>query len=241
MHKKPWNYGLNKYNDIRLLRMAEKKMGKVSWNKGLDAKTDFRVEKYAIRIKETKSKTIKGKTYEEIFGIEKAKIRRKQCASWIGRKHTEEEKKKIIESNKNRRITLKTKLKMRKSHVNAISSGKYGYTNTEPHKKIVAAIKQNNMWDGFLEEHPFEWMCIDIANPEIKLAIFVDGDYWHGNSARFPTLNEHQKRRIFIDRSQTSYLEKSGWKVLRFWESEINSNLDDCIAKIRGVKIAQNR
>ncbi len=238
MNKKPWNSGLNKHNDSRLMAIAKSKIGKSTWNKGL-TKTSPIVAKYAAKIKDIKSKTIKGRTYEEIFGIERARvIKRKQSAMLTGRKHTELAKRRIGESNRGKKYSLESKIKMRVSHIRAISAGKYTHLNTEPHRKLVTAIKHNNLWDGFLEEYPFEWMAIDIADPEKKLAIFVDGDYWHGNPVKFLIPNNHQVKRISIDKSQNAYLEKCGWKILRFWESEINSNLDACVAKIRGVKLA---
>lgn len=50
-------------------------------------------------------------------------------------------------------------------------------------------------------------------------------EYWlkkiQGNRAR----DRHVKRE----------LERSGWIVLRFWEHEIISNLDDCVMKVKQV------
>lgn len=68
---------------------------------------------------------------------------------------------------------------------------------------------------------------IDIAFPGSRLAIFVDGCFWH----RCPThsvpakhngswwdrkLAENQRR----DRETTQLLEHRGWRVIRIWEHE---------------------
>ena len=67
----------------------------------------------------------------------------------------------------------------------------------------------------------------DIAFPGYKIAIFCDGDFWHGkNFARegkkyndfwYEKILQNMKR----DRLVTKTLEKKNWKVLRFWKEEI--------------------
>ena len=63
----------------------------------------------------------------------------------------------------------------------------------------------------------------DIIFEEKKVAIFADGDYWHN----LPNYKERDFRHNKI-------LKQNGWKVLRFWEHDINENLDFCINTIRG-------
>lgn len=66
---------------------------------------------------------------------------------------------------------------------------------------------------------------IDIAFPRLRLAVFVDGCFWHGcpshgrlphhNSAWWTTkLSANEAR----DRDTDSHLVAQGWCVLRFWE-----------------------
>jgi hypothetical protein len=61
----------------------------------------------------------------------------------------------------------------------------------------------------------------DIACPEIKLAIEVDG-----HSHTLPSKREE-------DRKKEKALESLGWKVLRFWNQEIDTDIDGCLARIR--------
>ena len=70
-----------------------------------------------------------------------------------------------------------------------------------------------------------------------KLAVFCDGDFWHGrgwsrrkeklkrgsNSAYWVAKIESNRQR---DRDQTEALELAGWTVLRFWESEIKGDVE---------------
>ena len=75
-----------------------------------------------------------------------------------------------------------------------------------------------------------------------KVAIFVDGDLWHGNPAEwrrrgrdnlaalFPTRTEWWvdkiERNIRRDREVDQQLQERGWRVIRFWASEIISDTD---------------
>lgn len=72
-----------------------------------------------------------------------------------------------------------------------------------------------------------------------KLAIFVDGDFWHGNPAklRIPKsrvefwtakIRGNQARDLKVN----EILLSRGWKVLRIWESELSKNPEACVARI---------
>ncbi|MBB4887506.1 DNA mismatch endonuclease (patch repair protein) [Streptomyces netropsis] len=68
---------------------------------------------------------------------------------------------------------------------------------------------------------------IDIAFPKAKVAVFLDGCFWHGcpQHATSPKANAdwwRQKldRNISRDRETTAHLVAAGWTVLRFWEHE---------------------
>ncbi|MDR2033194.1 MAG: very short patch repair endonuclease [Helicobacteraceae bacterium] len=69
----------------------------------------------------------------------------------------------------------------------------------------------------------------DFAFPKIKLAVFVDGCFWHGHNCRNVTpkdnaeyWNAKRARNIKRDRLVTEFLQKKGWRVLRIWECELN-------------------
>jgi len=67
----------------------------------------------------------------------------------------------------------------------------------------------------------------DIAFTRARLAIFIDGCYWHGcpEHGRVPKVNaDYWKpklaRNTERDRITSAALEEGGWSVLRFWEHE---------------------
>lgn len=69
---------------------------------------------------------------------------------------------------------------------------------------------------------------VDIAFPSKKLAIFVDGCFWHVCPIHSNIPKSHAeywvpklKKNVERDRETNRRLETNGWKVLRFWEHEL--------------------
>jgi DNA mismatch endonuclease (patch repair protein) len=81
--------------------------------------------------------------------------------------------------------------------------------------------------------------CPDVAIPSKKLAVFIDGDFWHGyrynkHYSRLPkkywrTKIENNIRR---DKKNRSMLRRAGWRVMRVWEHEINKDTKKTIEKM---------
>jgi len=79
----------------------------------------------------------------------------------------------------------------------------------------------------------------DIAIPRKKIAIFIDGDFWHGRNfsktkKRLPKKYWREKisSNILRDRRNKIKLKKQGWKVLRIWEHELLKNKGLAVKKI---------
>ena len=79
----------------------------------------------------------------------------------------------------------------------------------------------------------------DIVIRKYKIAIFCDGDFWHGreiehcrlgNNAKY--WQEKIKRNVERDLENTIELRDNGWTVLRFWETDIKKNIDICVGVI---------
>ena len=82
----------------------------------------------------------------------------------------------------------------------------------------------------------------DIVFTKHKIVIFVDGDFWHArghekNPGEQIDTNKNYwidklKRNVARDRYVNDLLFEQGWLVLRFWESDIKNNLNNCIEEI---------
>ena len=81
----------------------------------------------------------------------------------------------------------------------------------------------------------------DISFKGKKVAVFCDSSFWHGKAylnGRIPASNQGYwvkklERNIERDKEVNKVLKADGWKVIRFWEEEINMNLDQCISEIK--------
>ncbi|MFD5113787.1 very short patch repair endonuclease [Streptomyces sp. NPDC058391] len=78
---------------------------------------------------------------------------------------------------------------------------------------------------------------IDITFSRAKVAVFLDGCFWHGcpQHATHPKANaawwrEKLDRNMARDRETTEHLTDLGWIVLRFWEHEMPGTVADQVA-----------
>lgn len=79
----------------------------------------------------------------------------------------------------------------------------------------------------------------DFFFPGARVAVFADGCFWHGcpkcghvprkNNVFWSAKIDRNRER---DRETSEVLEKQGIHVLRFWEHELQFELEACIAKI---------
>lgn len=76
-----------------------------------------------------------------------------------------------------------------------------------------------------------------------KIAIFCDSEFWHGkkflDGERFKTNTDFWEtkiqRNIQRDKQVNDQLLSDGWIVLRFWEKDIQKNIDFCIDTILDI------
>ncbi len=79
----------------------------------------------------------------------------------------------------------------------------------------------------------------DVAFTRARLAVFVDGCFWHacpvhGNQPRTNTDYWRPKlaRNVARDRAVDSALQVAGWRVLRAWEHESTASVADRVEAI---------
>jgi DNA mismatch endonuclease (patch repair protein) len=79
-----------------------------------------------------------------------------------------------------------------------------------------------------------------------KIAVFVDGDFWHGNPKVFlapKTRTEFWMAKIrrnrARDRSVNKGLKLKGWKVIRIWESSLKRDGKRCIKRLARIVAAK--
>ncbi len=91
----------------------------------------------------------------------------------------------------------------------------------------------------------------DLVFPARRLALFIDGCFWHGCPDHYVsprTRSEFWSAKLAAnterDRIQTLRLLQAGWQVLRLWEHEVDSDIkratDEVIAAYRSTESAFN-
>ena len=83
----------------------------------------------------------------------------------------------------------------------------------------------------------------DIAYPGKKVAVFVNGCFWHRcPRCNLPLPKTHQdfwnakfERNVERDSEKTALLERDGWTVITVWECDLKERLPQCIEEIRRV------
>ena len=82
----------------------------------------------------------------------------------------------------------------------------------------------------------------DIVITKHRIAIFVDGDFWHAHGYEEQPGKQIATNKVFwkdklarnVERDHyvNEMLLEQGWLVLRFWESDIKKDLDSCVKVI---------
>jgi DNA mismatch endonuclease (patch repair protein) len=101
--------------------------------------------------------------------------------------------------------------------------------------KPELALRQKLFSGGlrYRKDYKLGNMRIDIAFVRRKNAVFVDGCFWHGcpTCYREPKSNRRYwvpkiKGNIRRDRKNSKILERLGWDVIRVWEHELKTDIE---------------
>lgn len=80
-----------------------------------------------------------------------------------------------------------------------------------------------------------------------KVAVFCDGDFWHGNNWKIRGMRSFEEElssysnfwrnkiitNVERDKRVNQYLKENGWKVVRVWESDIRKKPSKCARKVK--------
>ena len=81
----------------------------------------------------------------------------------------------------------------------------------------------------------------DFTLPGLKIAVFCDGEFWHGRDWERRKADHKTNRSFWIskieanmerDRQVNETLHQMGWKVFRFWETDLRKTPDRCLNTI---------
>ncbi len=109
--------------------------------------------------------------------------------------------------------------------------------NSGAEKTLRSALHARGL--RFRLHRRIEGVSVDILFPGPKVAVFVDGCFWHscpehGTTPKsnqeywLPKLEENRQR----DERQNAALRRAGWKVIRVWEHDCKRLSEQTVGKI---------
>ena len=134
------------------------------------------------------------------------------------------------------------------------AKSKYGFETTPKRSRTMSRIRsidtkpevalRKKLWaKGYRYRKNYKGLpgTPDIVFLKEKVAVFVDGEFWHGYNWKekkkkiksnsnywIPKIERNIKR----DKEITKKLEGSGWLVIRLWAREVTENVDKSANKI---------
>jgi very-short-patch-repair endonuclease len=93
------------------------------------------------------------------------------------------------------------------------------HEETKTEKILWEELRNRKLGVKFRRQHPIDKFILDFYAPEIKFGIELDG-------------SDHKENHEY-NKLRTEYLKTNGIKIIRFWNSEVENNINDVIRKIK--------
>lgn len=114
--------------------------------------------------------------------------------------------------------------------------------NKSTELKLIQVFRENSI-KGWRRGYPVKGHP-DFVFLDKKIAVFVDGCFWHGHDCRNTRPADHaeywakkRERNIRHDKEVTAMFGQRGWRVIRIWECELKKkNRELLLRKIESLK-----
>lgn len=185
-----------------------------TWNNGLTTETDSRVKAYGEKISENKERA--EKISVSLTGLSKSeehiqKITKNHKKYWADPVHREEQSHRRMLYIKEHGFEVKSKLE-------------------DKFAKFMDELKMHYHRQHYVREIKglFDFYLND------KCFVEIQGDFWHckpGTKYEIPKY-ESQKNNLEMDKIKEEWCKKNGILLLKFWESDINSNPSEVVKQL---------
>lgn len=154
-------------------------------------------------------------------------------------------------------IRNKLKSNLPRTDKNFIRDGRSPIPKTQVTSRVMSANKAKNtkpemvfrkaLWAKNIKGYRLHLKNVpgkpDIVFPIIKLAIFINGCFWHRCPiCKLPTpksnsvfWNDKFERNVQRDKMKIKLLKQANWKVVVVWECEIKRSLDRHVKKLSAL------
>lgn len=108
--------------------------------------------------------------------------------------------------------------------------------DTLPERLLASALADLGLtWDAHAKDLPGR---PDFVFRTAQVAVFVDGDFWHGwrfpewRDKLSPPWEEKIEKNRARDRRTHRKLRRMGWRVIRIWEHQVHGNLEKAVRRV---------
>lgn len=209
-----WDYAKEKYRDFRQGHYVRTVGGFYS-PMGSKKSHETRRRKFASGELQAWNK---GLSLEDAFGKERADELKRNISN------NKERSKKISEHFKGKPKSPEHREKIKKqlsiNRRERLTSGKM----SKPERIMQEILEANGI--PYTYQHELSGFFYDFIIQGTNILIEVDGDFWHckpGSPYEEPKMPE-QIKNLANDKKKTAIAYANGYKLLRFWESDIESN-----------------
>jgi len=98
-------------------------------------------------------------------------------------------------------------------------------------EKMLKAFNFKFNYQFLFKSHRFDFYL-----PDYNILIEVDGDWWHCNPKKYKPIHESQLATIKNDKKKNQIAKDNNYKLIRFWEDDINNNIDYVIKILLEIK-----
>jgi very-short-patch-repair endonuclease len=100
---------------------------------------------------------------------------------------------------------------------------------TEAERKLWECLRARQIHGAkFRRQHPIGKYIVDLCCPEHWLVVELDGG--------------HHAEQVAADQRRTAFLDRQGYRVLRFWDNEVLTQIDGVLERIaEAVRESQAR
>ncbi len=232
---------LDKYSncpDLLLTFFPFKQIKRIAWNKGINPKPIKTLEQK--RLNYSNAAKLREQKFNEIYNnsrpwVEKSNENRLNTRrlnpdgfqrSLDGLKKGNQTTKKQREGKtlnqiygEEKSLDIKNKIKLKRQHQI------FPIQNTSIENKLYDKLLNLNLAGGFERNGLVGGFRYDFVSKKHKIIIECDGDYWHANPIKYFDLNTTQKHNSQHDEIKNIIAEQNDFTIIRFWESEINNDI----------------
>lgn len=106
---------------------------------------------------------------------------------------------------------------------------------TKPHRDLVRLLRERPLLRKLRVEHRANGRKIDVAFPRVRVAIEMQGCFWHACADCYPKPSRLQRSKIRDDRRREADITGDGWVFMPVRECDFRRDPDAVVRSIEAL------